>query len=243
MRNKWKPKAIPVLMLLCLVLWAMPPAEAAGTQSGRDYSELQEQIGMANSMDSYDYTKESWEVLQKAVEDGNAHLSGEYSQSELNAAAEEIAYAIENLVKMDYSALIDALDLVYAKIDESPEEHDVWYRLDKAVDKARPLLVSGDQEAVDAMAATLGELMKELAACDDTPVEPEVVIREIKVEVPPSSDFCNIPTHRIWPVLFAASGALNILLLAILGFVLFRRHKTTDNTPLVNYDIEEDIDF
>ena len=32
-------------------------------------------------------------------------------------------------------------------------------------------------------------------------------------------------------------------LFAALGYVLFRKRKTTDNTPLVNYDIEDDIDF
>ena len=236
--------AVAIMVPVCLTVGAMPKVQAAqADRSGRDYSQLERQIGIANGLDSYDYTKETWEVLRSAVEAGNKLLEGTSGQKELDKAVQDIKKAIESLVKMDYSVLISTLDIVYAKIDENPEMHDAWYRLDKAVDKARPLLVSGDQQAVDEMAKLLKEIMEELSAFDQVTVEPEVIIQEVEVEVPPSTAFCNIPKHRIWPVLLVASALLNVLLLAALGFVLFRKHKTTDNTPLVNYDIEDDIDF
>lgn len=238
--------ALPALLLLCLSGIGMPAVQAAeADKRGRDYSELEHQIGVANGLDYYDYTKESWEVLSDAVEAGNKCLSGDFEQSRLDEAAEDIQQAMEDLVKMDYSALITALDTVYAKIDENPEMHDVWYRLDKAVDKARLLLVSGDQQAVNEMATLLTELMNELSTYSTAAAEPQIVVQEVavEVEVPPADDFCNIPMHRTWVVLFVASAALNVLLVAALSFVLFRKRKTTDNTPLVNYDIDDDIDF
>lgn len=242
-----KLAALPVLVLVlvCLTAGAVPAVQAAeANRSNRDFSELERQIGIANGLDYYDYTKESWEVLSNAVETGNKRLSGDYEQSKLDEAAEDIEQAIKHLVALDYSPLIDALNLVYAKIDENPDSHDVWYRLDKAVDKARPLLVSGDQQAVNEMAETLKQLLAELAQYEETVVtEPEVIVEKVEVEVPPASDYCNIPMHRTWPLLLAVSALLNVLLVAALGYVLLRKRNTTDNTPLVDYDIEDDIDL
>lgn len=241
----WKKLvALPMLVLTLAFLakGSMFTVKAAEAEIPLlDYSGLEEQIGIANGLEYYDYTEESWEVLSSMVEAGNQRLGDAQDQSKLDAAAQDIQYAIENLVKMDYSPLQNALDMVYAKIDENPELHDVWYRLDKAVDKARPLLVSGDQEAVNEMAVLLNEIMDEISAYDDTAVTPEVIVQEVEVEVPPTSDFCNIPMHRTWPILFAVSAAVNVLLFAILGCVLIKRRNTTDNTPLVDYDIEDDI--
>lgn len=238
MRILRKLLAMPVIMLACLMILKMPAVQAA---ESKDFSELEYQIGVANGLDSYEYTMETWEVLQGAVEAGNKKLSGDAKQSEIEGAAEDIELAIENLEKMDYSVLLDALDVIYEKIDENPEAHDVWYRLDKAVDKARPLLVSGDQAAVDEMGQTLIALIEELLACEEAVANPDVIVQEVQVEVPPETDFCNIPVHRIWLTLFVVSAALNVLLLAVLGFVLTKKRNAVDHTPLVNFDLDEDI--
>lgn len=242
MRILSKLIAVPVLLLAGLMILGMPAVQAAEAQTrGLDYSELEYQIGIANGLESYDYTAETWEVLQSAVEVGNKHLAGDVGQDKLDGAAEDIELAIENLIKMDYGGLTDALDVIYEKIDENPTEHDVWYRLDKAVDKARPLLVCGDQEAVDEMAQTLNGLIEELSACEGAAAEPDVIVQEVQVEVPPEQDFCNIPAHRIWLTLFVVSAVLNILLIAALMFVLIKKRGAVDHTPLVNFDLDEDI--
>lgn len=234
--------AVSVLVLAGLVMFSMPDVQAAETQtSSLDYSELEYQIGIANGLESYEYTTETWEVLQSAVEAGNKRLAGDVGQSELNGAAEDIELAIENLTKMDYGNLTDALDIIYEKIDENPTEHDIWYRLDKAVDKARPLLVSGDQAAVDEMAQTLNALIEELQACEKTGVQPDVIVQEVQVEVPPNDDFCNIPVHRIWLTLLVVSIVLNILFFGALMFVLIKKRGAVEHTPMVNIDFDEDI--
>lgn len=231
--------AVPVLLLTGLMLLEMPTVQAAQS-SGLDYSELEYQIGLANGLESYDYTAETWEVLQSAVEAGNRRLSGDGKQSDLNGAAEDIELAIENLIKMDYDGLNDALDIIYEKIDEDPTKHDVWYRLDKAIDKARPLLVSGDQAAVDEMTQTLNGLIEELKACEGAAAKPDVIIQEVQVEVPPSEDFCNIPAHRIWQTFLVVSIVLNVLLFAALVFVLIKKRNAVEHTPMINMDFDFD---
>lgn len=242
MRILKKFMIVPMLIMAGLMIFKMPVVQAAENQAGGlDYSELQYQIGVANGLDSYEYTIETWEVLQSAVETGNKRLSGDTRQGDLDGAAEDIELAIENLIKMDYSSLISSLDVIYEKIDENPQSHDVWYRLDKAVDKARPLLVSGDQAAVDEMTQTLNTLLEELAECEGAAADPNVIIQEVEVEVPPQRDYCNIPGHRIWLTLLVVSVVLNVLLIAALVYVLVKKRSTIEHTPLIHYDLDDDI--
>lgn len=240
-RNIWI-----LLVLVCLLMNAIPMAFAEGTEEDRqglDYSELEHQVAVANGLTAHEYTKESWAPLQAALDTGNKRLEGIYNQGKLDSAAEEIEAAIEGLVKMDYSALDTVLDAVNAKINGNPEQYDAWYRLSRKVDEAKPLLVSGDQEAVNTAAAEINQLLEELATYITEPEEPEVLIQEVEVEVFPTTDFCNIPVHRIWPVLFVISGVLNVGLVVLLIYVLVKKRNTTDTTPLVNYDIDEDMDI
>lgn len=244
--NRWK-RFLTVLALLCLIATAIPAVSATGADEearrGLDYSELELQVGIANGLNSYDYTMESWLPLQKALEAGNKRLAGIYDQGKLDKAAKDIEDAIERLVKMDYSALNAALDAVNSRVALESELHDVWYRLDRAVDDAKPLLVSGNQQAVNEAAQEINELLEELARYNRAAVEPEIVIQEVEVEVLPTDDFCNIPVHHAWPVLFGVSMALNVLLVIALIFVIVKKQKTADNTPLVSYDIDDDMDF
>lgn len=243
-----KRKTLPaLLMLVCLLITMVPVAYAAevdeNARRGLDYSELELQVAIANGLNSYDYTKESWEPLQKALEVGNKRLAGIYDQGKLDNAAKDIEKALNGLVKMNYAPLNEALSKVNEKIAENPQSYDVWYRLNKVLDEAHSLLVSGDQPAVNDAAQKINALLEELAACDKITNPPEIVIREVEVEVLPTNDFCNIPMHFTWPVLFAVSAALNVLLIAGLVYVIMKKRNTTDNTPLVDYDIDDDLDF
>ena len=65
--------------------------------------------------------------------------------------------------------------------------------------------------------------------------------KEVPVEVPPTGEFCNIPMHRIWPVLFFISLALNVTLAAVIVVYIRNKKKNQhDDTPLVDYDIFDD---
>lgn len=212
-----------------------------GLDTQVDYSDLKLQLAMVNGLNQYEYTQESWALLQTKYENGKTALEST-SQETVDAAEKQIGDAIDALVKMDYSALEDALEEVEDLIEENPGLHDVWIRLNAAAEEHKPLLTSGDQEAVDAAAAALNELLTERLQYADSQKEPEIIVQEVEVEVPPSDDYCNIPMHRTWPVLFFGSLALNVVLVGIIVYILIRKKNTTDDMPLVDYDIDDDMD-
>lgn len=256
--NIWK-KLLAAIMALLLMACMVPAALATETTAPEetmaaaessvklstrtDLSKLELQLALANGLNEYDYTKQTWSVLEKAVDRGTQILKGIHGQTVVTETAKEIEAAMADLVRMDYSQLETVLGLVYAKIDENPELHDVWSRLDAETTAARPLLVSGDQEAVDEAVEELNALMEELSQQKVVSGEPEVVVQEVEVEVLPTDDFCNIPMHRTWPVLFVISAVLNVALVVVLTYVIMKKRNTTDNTPLVSYDIDDDMDF
>lgn len=243
-------RILAVLALACLLLNMAPAALATGAEDARlsarvDTTELKRQVAMANGLNAYDYTIETWTPLQKALDKGNDILKGTHGQYAVTNAAEAIEAAMANLVRMDYSRLEAALGVVYNKIDENPEMHDLCLRINTAVEKARPLLVSGNQQAVDAMVITLNKLMEETenTYMGGAPVEPQIIREEVEIEVLPTDDFCNIPMHRTWPVLFVISAALNVALIVVLTYVIMKKRQTVDTTPLVSYDIDDDLDY
>ena len=72
--------------------------------------------------------------------------------------------------------------------------------------------------------------------------ETKVVVQEVPVEVLPEGDYCNIPTHHVWSVLFWVSAALNLALIGVIVAYVIRRTKNRrDDTPLVDYDIDDDF--
>lgn len=243
-------KILAALALACLLLNMVPAAFAADTSNVRlsarvDTSELKRQVAMANSLKAYDYTIETWTPLKKALDKGNDILKGTHGQYAVTNAAQAIETAMGNLVRMDYSALEAALGVVYNKIDENPELHDLCLRMNDAVEQARPLLVSGNQQAVDVMVRKLNELMEEAEAypMNGGSAEPQIIYEEVEVEVLPTDDFCNIPMHRTWPVLFVISAVLNVALVVVLTYVIMKKRHTVDTTPLVSYDIDDDLDY
>lgn len=209
-----------------------------------NYSDLELKIAMVNGLNAYEYTIESWTVLEETVAYGNRILKWRLGQQNVDEAEEAIDLAMAGLVKMDYSRLDAALNEVYRLVEENPEVHDVWGRLDDAAASAKPLLISGDQAAVNQAAEELNALLAELAGyTEEASPSVEVVVQEVEVEVLPTGDYCNIPVHRTWPVLFVISAVLNVALIVVLTYVLMRKRNTVDNTPLVSYDIDDDMDF
>ena len=113
--------------------------------------------------------------------------------------------------------------------------------LAEAVNEGKKLLASGDQAASDEAAARISQLLDQVMAIENQQQEPEVIIQEVPVEVPPTDDFCNIPSHRVWPVVFCISAALNVAMAAvILVYISRKKRNQHDDTPLVDYDIFDD---
>jgi len=240
-------KIMVMLIMLCLFINMIPAAMAVDTEvrlsAPTDYSELKKQVAIANELNSYDYTADSWKVLQKALDKGKNILKGSHGQMVVNEATKAIEKGMDELVEMDYTQLDNALAEVYTKLEENIELYDIWYQLTVAIEDARPLLVSGQQGAVNNAAQKLRTLLEELDALSSTDGAVEVVYEEVEVEVLPTGDYCNIPMHRTWPVLFIVSAVLNVALIVLLAYVILKKRQTIDNTPLVSYDIDDDMDY
>lgn len=205
-----------------------------------DYSGLNRQIAIANGLRKSDYTMESWEALSDALARAVKALSSD-NQVTIDKSNQTLEEAIAALIKLDRSALEKALDNA-KDFEDSDEHNDMWFELIKAVNNGKALLASNDQVAIEVAAAQINELLAEVTTSMDALKTPQIVTKEVMVEVPPTDDYCNIPGHRAWPVLFFCSLAVNVALVAVIVIYISRKKKNqTDDTPLVDYDIDDDI--
>lgn len=206
-----------------------------------DYTELNKQIEIAQGLDEDLYTDESWDALEKALKDAKAKRSSK-SQSAVDAAAEALKNAIAALVEMDYSALAAAMDQAN-KLAADNELAGLFKQLCEAMTEAKALLNSGDQAAVDAMTAKILDLLAQITAKMEEMGTTQIVEveKEVEKEVLPSGEYCNIPMHKVWPILFWISLALNAGFIVFFVIYFVRKKKNrTDTTPLVDYDISDD---
>ncbi len=215
---------------------AMPVTGAPGI----DYSDLSQQIVIANGLRKADYTTESWKGVSKALEKAVEALSSD-SQKTVDTRKRELGSAISDLVQVDRSGLEDALDAA-EDFATSDEDNAIWFQLMDAVNSGKKLLGSNDQTEIDEATKQITELLAQLKIVVEELKTPKIVTQEVKVEVPPVDDYCNIPGHRVWPVLFFCSLAVNIALGAVIVVYVYRKKQNQkDDTPLVDYDISDDI--
>ena len=211
----------------------------SGSVENVDYNDLTKQVAIANGLKQQDYTQASWAVMMKALEAGENALRSK-KQDQVDSAYKALQSAIADLELMDYTQLWAVLRKVET-LNEPDEAYDLWAELVLAVENGRDLLASGDQAAVDAGVAEIDALLSEVKSYLDSLDDPQIVIKEVEVEVPPSDDFCNIAGHHTWVVLFIISAALNVALAAAVIAILRKKEKQADDTPLIQYDIEDDL--
>lgn len=210
------------------------------TKPSTDYSQLVRQVAIANGLKQADFTAASWAPLAEALEQANKALTSE-DQEEVDAALPALEAAVAGLEKMDYTALESALRAVQ-DFTAAHEQSGLWTSLMEESRSGEALLASGDQAAVDAAAVRIRELLAALEETLEEQKAPDVIIQEVPVEVPPTDDYCNISIHPVWPVLLIISLILNVGLAAlIVVYVARRRRKVTDDIPLVDYDIDDDM--
>lgn len=206
-----------------------------------DYTELNKQIGIAQGLDEGKYTDASWAVVDTALKSAKAHTSSK-SQTAVDAAAKALKDAIAALVEMDYTALLEAMGKV-DKLNTDDALAELFKQLYDAVAESKALLSSGDQSAVDACTAKILELLEKVIAKMEELGKTETVVveKEVEVEVLPNGDYCNIHIHKVWPILFWISLALNVgFVVVIVVFIAKKKQNRKDNTPLVDYDISDD---
>lgn len=211
---------------------------SGGNQTGKavDYTELNRQIEAAKALAKGEYTAQSWQDMQQALEAAEK-LTTSRSQANVDAGAKALADAIAKLEKIDLAKLKAAI----AATEELLKDNDFagkWDPMITALEAARENLESGDQAAVDAAEKALTEALNGVKmALDEMKGEEKIV----EVEKEPSYAFCNIRFHKVLLVLFIISAVINVAFIVLLVLWLLRRKKNTkDSTPLVNYRIGDD---
>lgn len=205
-----------------------------------DDEALLTQIAIANGLTRSDYTDSSWAALTSALSNANIALNGN-SQNAADAAEQALKDAISALVHMDYSQLERTL-AKSRELASGDAMGEIWFRLAEEVSAAEALLTSGKQDSVNQANERLLDLLDEIEAMLEKGEGPQVIVQEKPVEVPPTDDYCNIAVHRIWPVMFFVSLALNVTLMAVIAIYLYQKKKNrTDDMPLVDYDIMDDV--
>ena len=205
---------------------------------GIDYSQLSRQVSIASGLREANFTAESWAVLTKAVEEAKVAM-GSTSQETVDECTANLETAISQLSGTNRGTLQDSLD--DADVFASDEKRSIWFELVEAVNQGRKLLGSNDQTAIDAAAEKIDELLAKAQVVWEDLNTPEIVTQEVQVEVPPQDDYCNIPRHRLWPVLFFCSLSLNVALAGVIVYYVYKKKNQKDDTPLVDYDISDDM--
>lgn len=206
--------------------------------SNLDLKELNTQIGIAESLDEVAYTADSWDKMEKALTAAKKARKAK-TQKEVNTAADNLKQAIAGLVRIDNSKLQDLLTSVKTYLDDDTLS-DAKDALLKAIADAEEALTSGDQTKIDdaytALSAAFEAYKAALEKLGGTIVEVEK-----PVEVEPQGPYCNVWLHRLWLILLIVSAVINMafVVLTILYFVR-RKKNLTDDTPLVDYDINDD---
>ena len=191
---------------------------SSGSAVKVDLSKLQELIDKASNLKKDGYTADSWNKMVDALTKAQAALSST-SQDEIDAAAKALGDALNGLVKMDYSKLLDAIARA-KELGKDNEVNSLWLALLDALTNGNLMLASDDQAQVDAAAKQINDLIEQLLD---------------------GSKFCNISIHKVWPILFFISLAANVVLVVVLVKKNGTKKKNqVDNTPLVDYDISDD---
>lgn len=219
-----------------------PPSTKPVKPSGKvDTTQLRAQISVAENLTYYDYTKDTWAEVASALTNARGKLDSQ-SQSEVDQATARLKQALSKLRSMDYSALIAAL----ASVSDMPQHEEfapVWQRFVQALENARIQRTSGDQEAVDAATAELIASKQALDEALGILSKPGTVDKPVKVPTEPDYTYCNNPAHTVFLIVMIASIALNLILIAIIVMYLVKkRMNNKDNTPLVEYNIDDDVE-
>ncbi|MBR6807187.1 MAG: FIVAR domain-containing protein [Clostridia bacterium] len=225
------------------LIYAIRSLVRVGGNENVDYSELNRVIAEAEALNPKDYTKKSWKTVNDALYNA-VQARTNHDQSIVDLATKELKAALELLVKVDYTPLIEALKKVEEFNISYGGLEDLFSQLNVLLAEAELLLDGGEQEDINRCAASiidvLGKITSELAknstnnSADDSDSSEETD----KDKKPSSAKDDGI---NIWLILFLVSLSLNVIgIIAVIVVTLIKNKKLGDDVPLVNYNIEDD---
>ena len=185
-------------------------------------------VEAAAALNERDYTAESWTALETAL---NAVVG-----KDIAAATKAITDATAALAKdIDYSALNDAIATAEA-LKEEDYTSDSWTALQTALTAAKAVAEGAENQAA------VNDALKALNTAIASLKAPVVVLPETDT-APAETTPVEEPQWQspIWPVLFAIFLALTIALtVLIVVYLILKKKKEGDDTPVVDYNIEDD---
>ena len=218
---------LTALLLMLILLVAAPVAMATETQSADD-DKLQELMEIAEMAKEENYTAESWQDLEDAMELANAAQGGDDDEAMKNAIS-ALATALSKLTSMKYAALDEALAEARAFLKENKGQ---WPELEDAIAAAEATYGCGDQNAVD-------QAVKDLKMCLE-------VCRAggSGGDKTQNQDGSQKNSTVLWIILICAAVVV-LAGAAVAVWLILRnksnRNKQVDDVPLVEYDIDDDF--
>ena len=215
-----------------------PVTKEEASAPGVDYTELQRQIKIADSLNETDYTIDSWDAMKKAYNEGVALLKSN-DQKAVDAGASSLEKAIAALVKINTADLRKSVEAAKAMFDDTRASGKLWEQLFASLAKADDVLKSRDQKKIDDLNKEISDLIDQIKKDAEENAQVKEVVKE--VEVLPDGEYCNIHIHKVWPILFFISLGINVILIGlIIAFFAKRKKNEKDDTPVVDYDIGDD---
>ena len=159
---------------------------ATGELVAPDYTELQAAIDAADDKNEDEFTTESWAAFVEALEIANQALTSN-TQATIDAAAEALAAAIDELAAPDYTELNAAIDAAEA-LDENDYTVEDWAALLEALEIVKGYLTSNTQADIEAAYEGLNDLVAEMVALDRTELEAAIEAAEGKTEADYTAD-------------------------------------------------------
>lgn len=201
--------------------------------------ELNEQIAIAESLNANDYEVEGWDALTTALANAKKAQSSKL-QPEIDSAAAALKNAIAALKKVDYSRLSAAIGAINDYFNNT-ELFNLLNNATNLLDEANGALTSRNQQTVDDYTLRLEELLTQIKQAVDKLANGGASNGDT-VTALPDEKYCNVKSHKVWVILFWISFAINVVGGAM-AFMYFRTKRTmaTDDTPLVDYDITDDV--
>ena len=223
------------------------PGYTGTTNASLDYTRLIELINIAESLNERDWTKDSWAELQSALDYAFDVLYNATTQKEIDDAADALAEAIDRLVPIDGAALRDLIQEILDWLEKNDKEG-VFADLYAALVQAKDALESGDQQAIiDAYEVLLEAFNNLKLKWPELFGEKEV---PAEVEVEECEETCHVWHGKFWKtklghtllvILLIISAVINLAFIALLiWYLIKRKKKAEDNTPLVDYNINDD---
>ena len=209
------------------------------TGGGLDFRALNRQINIANSLVESEYTTDSWTAMKTALDSAVAARNAK-TQNQINNATTALKDAVAALVRVNAAELKTLLESASKYVEEDAITT-LKEALEKAIADADAAIKSGDAQKIDAAKTALDSALNAYKAKLDELGSGQIVEVEKPVEVTPTSPFCNIAFHKLLIILLIVSVIINLGLGALIGFYFYkRRQNLKDDTPLVEYDIDED---